>query len=245
MRDRPDDGTARPGSAGRSGSTLSERVSLPTEVPRSCPFCDAPVEFSYKTGFAYYTCTECAGLVPPQLADDLPTGTLMRSDTRPATVANRNPEEAFVATTVDLFRRFGLIARGNCPECSGRSESSVHRCESHDPPSDGVCEDCGTQDEVRARFVCSVCKWWKFGPVESAVVDHPAVVAFCHDHDLPSTYDIDGAEACARLWEHKNERDHALISEDPLRVRVSVPGDGETLFITLDGNLDVVDVTRR
>lgn len=38
---------------------------------------------------------------------------------------------------------------------------------------------------------------------------------------------------------------HTLVSQGPVRIRVSVPGNAATLHPTLDGDLDVVDATEQ
>lgn len=63
--------------------------------------------------------------------------------------------------------------------------------------------------------MCPVCKWYVFVPVEAAVYDHPAIVGFCHEHGIPTTYDID-PETCGRLLEQFRECEHALVSADPV-----------------------------
>lgn len=84
-------------------------------------------------------------------------------------------------------------------------------------------------------------------PLEAAggAANQHAIVAFCHEHGIGLSIEVDDAESCERLNEyHQVERGHALVSMDPVRIRVSVPGDGGTLELTLDDDLDVLDVSR-
>jgi len=226
-----------------AGAGLEERTLPPTEIDMSCYRCGAPVEISYENEHLYHVCTACEGNTGPNFADERPVGTLMMFDFDPAGLANRAPGDVFVAGTIKSLRDFGLLIRGICPECSGQIEESLHVCESHETPPGEVCPTCGTGDEVRVSYVCSVCKHGDSYPVHAAVYDHPAVVAFCSRHGIEGTYALDDPGGCGALWDHLLKREYALLSEDPVRIRISVPGDGETLHLTLDRHLTVLDVT--
>lgn len=227
-----------------SGAGLEEGTLEPTEIVLSCHRCGAPVELSYDSEYLYHTCTECEGNTGPTFDEDRPVGTLMRWDFEPAGLAGRSPGEIFVAGMIQALRDFGLLVRGLCPECTGRVEGSLHICDEHDSRPGEACPTCGTLDQIRVQYDCSVCKHGDSYPVDAIVYDHPAVIAFCHENGIETTFDLDGPEACARLWEHIAAREHELLSRDPVRIRITVPGDGERLDLTLDEALDVVDVSR-
>lgn len=227
-----------------AGSGLDEAHLPPTEIDMACYRCGAPVELSYQEERLYHVCTECEGNTGPDSPQDRPVGTLMAWDFDPAGLAHRTAAEVFVAAAIASLREFGLLVRGLCPACSGAVESEVDVCDAHVSGPGEACGACGTPDEVRVRYRCSVCKYGDAYPADAAVYDHPDVVAFCHEHDIGRTYDLDGPEACASLLAHLAERDHELVAEDPVRIRVTVPGGGETLALTMDADLDVVAVTR-
>lgn len=227
-----------------AGAGLEERTLAPTEIDMSCTRCGAPVELSYEDEYLHHICTECEGNTGPNFAEERPVGTLMRWDFNPAGLAGRTPDEVFVAGIIKALRDFGLLVRGLCPQCTGAVDRSLHICDEHEPGPGEACPTCGTLDEIRLRFVCSVCKFGDSYPVDAFIYDHPGVVAFCHEHGIEHTFGLDDPEACADLWEHLTRRDHRLLSEDPVRIRVTVPGDEETLHLTLDGDLDVLDVRR-
>lgn len=61
------------------------------------------------------------------------------------------------------------------------------------------------------------------------------------------TFGLDDPEACGRLWDLLAtgfEKEQTLLSEDPVRVRISVLGDGQTLQLTLDEDLNIVGVRK-
>ncbi len=230
-----------------AGAGLEERRLPPTEIPRSCHTCGAPVELSYEDERLYQICTECEGNIGPGSTENAPVGTLVvYDDFNPAGLANRSPGEVFVAGTIEYHRALTLLIRGVCPECSGAVEESLHICESHDAPSGELCPACGTGNEFRVSYVCSVCKNGGSYPAWAAVYDHPAVVAFYYEHGFDMTFGLDDPEDCGRLWDLLAtgfEKEQTLVSEDPVRLRVSVLGDDRTLHLTLDGALNVTDVT--
>lgn len=235
-----------------AGSGLGEATLQPTEIPRTCHRCGSTVEISYQDQRLYQRCTECEGNLgpgpveegPPRCPKAEPRGTLMAWDLAPAGLAHRDPEEVFVAGTIRFHRDIGTMIRGICPECSGPVEGSLHICDSHEAGPETVCPTCGSRDEIRAGYVCKVCKHAGSFPVQAAVHDHPAVVSFYHDHGFEMTHDLDGPVGCGRLWD-RLQKEQDLVSRHPVRVRVSIPYDGETLHLILDEDLDVIEVTRQ
>lgn len=227
-----------------SGAGLDAESLDATEIVLSCHRCGAPVELSYDSEYLYHTCTECEGNTGPNFNEDRPVGTLMRWDFDPSGLANRTPAEIFVAGMVKALRDFGLLVRGLCPQCTGTVEGTLQICEDHRTAGGRACSVCGTRDEIRVRYECTVCKHGDSYPADAVIYDHPAVIAFCYEHDIEHTFDLDTPRACARLWEHISAREHELVATDPVRIRVTVPGDREHLELTLDESLDVVDITR-
>jgi len=142
----------------------------------------------------------------------------------------RDPAEFFAAYAKGTWRDFTLAREGICPHCSGRMETTIEI----DPdwhlqyPAVSNCQNCqveiGTTIGVR-------------------LLTDPAVVAFLHDH---GEY-VDGRP----FWEFEfciDDSDATLLSVDPLRVVVPVSYDGETLRVTVDEHVQVVEterVTRR
>jgi hypothetical protein len=119
-------------------------------------------------------------------------------------------------------------------------ERSLDICRDHDP--EGVCDDCGRSYAAIAQFSCPVCKNYHAAPPHALVKHHPAVVAFYYERGLSIQYGIGETEmkcASAQFKQHEQE----LVDTDPARVRVTVQYDGDTLRLTLDEELSVIDVT--
>lgn len=226
-----------------AGSGLEERQLPPTAIPRSCYYCDSQVELSYADERLYQICPECDGHVGPESTERAPEGTLIVYDNfNPAGLTDRTPGEVFVAGTIEYHRAVTLLIRGVCPECSGPVEESLEICNSHAASNGELCSTCGTWNEARVLYVCSVCKYSGSYPAWTAVYDHPAIVAFYYDHGFDMTFGLDDPEECGRLWD-RLWRDQTLVSNDPVRIRVTVSYDDDELYLTLDGDLDVIDVS--
>lgn len=226
-----------------AGTGLEAPQLPPTEIPRSCFHCGAPVELSYDDDRLYQICTECDGNIGPDSTERAPTGTLIVYDTfNPAGLSHRTPDEVFVAGTIEYHRTVSLLIRGVCPECSGPVEASLHICDAHEAPPGELCSTCGTWNEARIGYVCSVCKYGVSYPAWTAVYDHPAIVAFYYEHGFEMTFDLTDPVECARVWD-RLKREQTLLSRDPIRLRVTVPCEGDALHLTLDGELDVIDIT--
>ena len=144
----------------------------------------------------------------------------------PAGLTRRTPEDVFVASTIEYRSAVTLLTRGVCPECSGPVEESLRICDSHESPPGEVCSTCGTWNEVRVRYVCSVCKYSGTYPAWMAVFDHLAIVAFYYEHGFDMTFGLDDLKDCARPWDRLT-REQILLSEGPIRIRVTVPCDGK------------------
>lgn len=223
-----------------AGTGLGETTVPPTDLDLSCHRCGAhPVELRYEAETLYLRCTDCEGFIT---FEDYPRGTLAVWNLDPAGIANRTPPEIFVAGAIAENTRLRTMIDGVCPDCSGVIETSVRLCEEHLLERGDVCPTCGTRDEARVRYVCAVCKNWNEGPIQVAIHDHPAVISFYYDHGIDITYDIDDIEGFYRTWNLLWAQEQTVISTDPVRIRVTVPCEGETLSLSLDENANVRSV---
>jgi len=225
-----------------AGAGIEEKQLKPTEIPRQCPHCGDAVEISYEDDRLYQICQGCEGHIGPDSMEHAPTGTLIAYDNfNPAGLTDRTPDEVFLAGSIEYHRSLTLLIRGVCPECSGPVERSVQVCEDHETGTDELCTVCGTWNEVRVVYVCSVCKLSGSYPAWVAAFDHPAVVAFYHDHGFDMTFGLDDPEECGRLWK-RLMREQETLSIDPVRVLVTVEEGDDRLELTLNQELTVVDV---
>jgi hypothetical protein len=116
--------------------------------------------------------------------------------------------------------------------------TSVSVCDDHQPDWDEYqfCENCGSIFWMLVSHVCEECKYrWRM-PTLFYPSRHPVVVAFFYDHGIE--FDLATYEQRAHLLDFEEE----LLSEDPLRIRISVPLEGDVLGLTYDDRMELVDV---
>lgn len=223
-----------------AGGGLDTPTISPTELGISCHRCGADrVEIRYRDEAVYLICSECEGFTT---TEEYPRGTIGKFWFDPASVTPRSPQELLVASVVRTENRNRMMEEGICPECSGPVDASLQTCEDHSPDPGAVCPDCNTLDSARVCYICTVCKYRNRRPVELTVVDHPAVISFYAEHDIDPRWDVGDVDRCVRLLEHLWEMDHALVSTDPVRIRVTVPCEDDELRLMLDERWDVIEV---
>jgi len=193
----------------------------PVQMDATCLDCGAPMTATFEESRVDITCLDC-GEDFTQL--EVPPGALY----------DCTPEEA-----VDVAHRWGLRQQrlaelGFCPRCDGRMDHQVIDAESDDSPVWLV----ESRFEAFVRYQCERCGEGWFSDVGLALMSHPAVVAFHYDHG------IDTRET--PLWELEwVSADATTVADrDPLRVAVSVTLDDETLTLTVDDELTVLDEGR-
>lgn len=131
---------------------------------------------------------------------------------------------------------------GVCPSCSGTINASLRLWERHNPGTGEVCSNCGTLESARVRYICNVCKRKDSRPVELTVSEHPAVISFFDDHEIDVRWNIDDLEGIVRGSEALWAMEHTITPIDPVRIRVTMPWEGEELHLTLDENRNVIDI---
>ena len=224
-----------------AGAGLEDSTVSSTELGISCHRCgDERVEIDYHDGAVYLTCPDCEGFMT---AGEYPHGTIGKFWLDPAGLADRQPPELLAASMIRTENRNRMMEAGICPACSGLTDASLQLCKEHSPGPGAVCPNCGTRDSARVRYVCTVCKYRNRRPVELTVVDHPAVISFYHGHDIDPRWDVNDVKRSIRMLERLWEMEHTLVSTDPVRIRVTVPCEGDKLQLLLDEEWNVIDVS--
>lgn len=199
---------------------------IPLEEP--CPFCGDDRTFRYEAERVTITCDGC----PATMEFDVPPG------------AFAGREAADIPTVADSFLRTcqAQARAGICPACSGPIEAevvpTVRELTGADPLGDGEDLPSDLEDVPLGRYECTRCGQEIVTDVGMDLVEHPAVVAFFHDHGIDVR-----AEPLTRFV--AGGRNHAVVRErDPLRVAVTFEADGETIELLVDDALEVIDAER-
>jgi transcription elongation factor Elf1 len=206
--------------------TYTERVRRdPVELDVECPLCgEHALTARVVDNVTKVACGACET-------------TLSRLSLPPGGYADRAGEELLAAVDAHYRRRIAAFTDGVCPECAGIVDATVK------PGSDGPAGP-GTKSTpesekqpLQATFACEACGADLSCPVALATLDHPAVVAFYHDH---------GEDVGERpLWNVGSEWRERVVSTDPRCVTVSARLDDEVLALYLAGDATVVDHRRR
>ncbi|WP_137285513.1 DUF7351 domain-containing protein [Halorussus salinisoli] len=226
-----------------AGTGLEDVALAPTEVERACPVCGAPTAITYRDEMLVHVCTECEGRFGDR--EQFRGGTLSAAGLDPAGVPDRSPEELLNAASIRGTWNTQSRIEGVCTGCSGPIDSWLHVCDDH--AAEGVCPTCERRYAVMARFRCPVCK--ASGEIVPScswlVMHHPAVVAFYYDRGVPLQYEDDDSGSFQPRYrdvDPKEDIDYELIAEDPPRVRVTFRHEDAELQLTLDEDVNVIDV---
>ncbi|QLG61426.1 winged helix-turn-helix domain-containing protein [Halorarum salinum] len=220
-----------------SGTAIDDPEVEPVEVDVSCWYCGGQPELSYRDGWRYLECTNCDA----RCVDTFPPGVISKNEFPPSGLRGRTADEINEADRIWGAHRRASVMDGVCPECAGDMPvTSVRTCEDHRPDWDGYqfCEACGSIFRTLVSHVCEGCKYQWQMPTLFYPTREPAVVAFYYDHGVE--FDLATYEQRTHLLDYREE----LLSEDPVRIRITIPLEGEELRLTFDERMDVVDVYR-
>lgn len=223
-----------------SGAITEDPSVDPTPVDWwSCPYCGGEVEVRYRGELLERSCTECPALfregnrpaAPAQLQD---RGNLGALRLPPAGVTGRSADELLAAATTWGYGQWLLGAKGVCPRCAARVDHSITICEDHDE-GEGFCTRCGDRYAVTFQADCTNCPLHLGSPISMYLGASPALLSFGLDH---------GMDPLTDPWDWGWEYDEEVLSTDPFRGRFSFIIDDDALTVTVDEDLEVVEVER-
>lgn len=216
-----------------AGTVIGDPEFGPTKVDIACPICDAPLEVAYADELMSAFCTACEG---SRRWNDEP-GFVIGGLVPPSGIEQRPSEEAFRAAVTYMLHQAAALHDGVCPHCSGSVETTVNVCADHDTGEDTLCQNCDRAPMAEVWLVCSTCKRSMFPSVRGVVLNDPDVTAFYHEHGIRHRFAT--WEAIVRSF----DVDEELLSEAPLRMRFTIPAGDDMLRLTVDEELNVLDVT--
>jgi len=197
-----------------SGAYTREVTVDPIPVDGRCFDCGGRLEATYRDERARIGCVDC----------DL---SVTEYGVPPGLVEGYEREQLPYVFDRWIRVQMAQFFAGFCPRCLGQIRTTLGSEQDEDLGVPGLTHECDR------------CGFSSLSVVGAAVVDHPAVVAFHHDHgvDLRET----------PLWELDwlfSVR-HEFLSADPPRVRVVIPLDDEELLVTVDADATVDGYERR
>lgn len=203
-----------------AGAFEDHRSVDPVPVGTDCHFCSTGIEALYDEGRFTIRCPDCEHFyyrytMPP---------TAVESGITPALLERcaRHERHLLVAAT-----------GGVCPICLGELDRQLL-------PADDLELLGNTTDhvEVYAHASCEHCGHQHYMLVGSALLTHPALVAFFHERGLDVTATPTWELPFAATDQHTTVRD-----TDPWEVAVTVSRSGDTLELVVDGSLKVREQT--
>lgn len=234
----------RPRLAGRhvveaiySGVVTDNLLIERTATDLACPYCGAPTEMAYHDEVAVVYCSKCEGRIGNLgLAEDWPIPAddiVGYVSIPPAGVHDRTPTEILEAAGIWTIADVQAIVRGVCPRCAAAVERSAHVCDDH-TTADDFCNRCNHQFGVSVTVRCKNCIFRTRSPYPTHALGHIDLVAFMASH---------GIDPFASNAFHLSSCEEELLSSDPLKVQYTFRADDDTLTLTVDDDLSVVDMT--
>lgn len=224
--------------AALSGAVTEAPVLEPTEVDQTCQFCGAPVEVSFREEQVTVACTECAGVYGESAGagDRQRLGTLSLP---PAAVLDRTASEVLQAAYTWGGLEVLGIASGVCPRCGAPVDESVDVCPDHDA-IDGLCEACDARYSVHFSTRCTNCIYAQSGALGIGLVANTDLLAFLTTHGINPISPSSQSAWGAALGDYEEE----VLSREPFEARITFTIAGDSLTLTVDDDLSVVEATR-
>ncbi|SHH52363.1 winged helix-turn-helix domain-containing protein [Halobaculum gomorrense] len=182
----------------------------PFDAPGACYECGGDLGARYANELLTIACTEC-GRTPVNYS--FPPGGL----------ADRTPEEFLDAFHHHVRHHYCLAADGVCPECMGRMETDL------------VADTAVPGQAVAVRHTCGRCDNRLTSAVGVNLLDTAPVLTFFAERGVDLTTEP--------FWTHPwtvSDVHTTVVSEEPLRVRLDLPCDGDEIRVTVDETLEVL-----
>lgn len=219
-----------------AGTGFTRPTFGPTDIDKACPRCDESMRMTYEERAITYFCPNCEGVWNTSDGADQPDGYIGGGVFPPAGLEDRTPTEIAEAFNAYSTMRGLTMLSDVCPDCGGTIERTITVCEDHDA-SDGICGHCGGMNLGQFEFDCTVCKLSFGTAIWALMVLHPAVVAFFHE------YGIEYLDDPWKMIRIGFAGDVELLSQNPMRFRITLAARGDELRVTVDEELEVVEVS--
>jgi hypothetical protein len=129
------------------------------------------------------------------------------------------------------------VASGLCPHCSAPLDRSVDVCEAHDTGEH--CGACDNRHAVQLAFRCRNCLYGGEAAFAVALLAEVEVLAFLADRGINPVSPADPTVFGTALMDYEEE----VRSVEPFEARFTLGVEGDSLTVTVDGALEVVETT--
>ncbi|WP_379773435.1 winged helix-turn-helix domain-containing protein [Haloarcula pelagica] len=205
------------------------------EVNSNCPVCGGAIRATYEDQWLRFSCTECAGL----FGDAAPRGTLLNAPFPAPGLAGRTPDQALRTELYLCMSDLAHMMQGVCPECASPVRGTLSVCADHEVTDDQPCRSCRTPFAAWGELRCDTCRFAKRLPVELCVTSLAPVIGYLYERGLnvfsPS---LEG------LFDLVQTQVTIAATESPLEVATTIGSGDDSLTITLDEHLSVVDISQ-
>lgn len=213
-----------------------------TTIDWSCWFCGAPsIDVSYLEDQVGFYCSECGGnyddsYEPGGPATPPSQDRLGYLPFPPAGIRNRSPHEVLEAALTWFLFDIERITAGLCPRCSAEIEVGLLVCDDHDY-GEGMCGQCGRRYAMMTQSQCTNCIYEMVFVSGLSLMATPELRAFLIDHGLDPV-----APRFERFFGHIGAYEEDIRSVAPPEAEFTFTVDGDAITLSVDENLDVVDV---
>ncbi len=187
----------------------------PIELDETCADCGAHLRATYEEETLTVACPDCG-----KAHGDYPFP--------PGGLNDRTSDEIMDAFNQRVRHLHCLAADGVCPECNGKMATTVRR---------DVENVLGTK--VRVDHHCKQCHHELHSTAGLSLLDQSQVVTFYSDH---------GIDLCTKpFWALSwcvDDENTTIVSDNPWRIRISITLSDETLHVTLDDDMNAVEIER-
>ena len=227
-----------------SGAVTEDPFVERTRIDRTCHYCGAPIEMSYRQERVETYCTECAGTYgksnTQEEAEDIPYeyGFLGNLHLPPAGIQGRTPTEIHEAADTWSLSEHLLAASGTCPRCSATLDEWIDVCEDHQPADDG-CDDCNKRYAVLHSASCTNCVFDRRVTFGATLLNNTELQAFLTAHGVNLV-----SPAYERYASVVMDYEESVLGTDPFEAQFTFTAESDAITLTVDDEFDVVDVSK-
>lgn len=208
-----------------------------TATDLTCMYCGHPTEMAYYDEVAVVYCSECEGRIGnlglaedwPITADDI----VGYVSIPPAGVYGRTPTEILEAAGIWTIADVQAIVREVCPRCAASIERSARVCDDHTTTED-FCDQCNHQFGVSVEVQCTNCIFRTKSPYPTHALGNLDLVEFMTAHNI---------DPFASNGFHLSACEEEILSIEPLKARYTFSANGDSISLTVDPDLSVIEVT--